>query len=86
MTAGDGQTPGEFIDDTLITTKVKTAIIDDPKLSAFEINVDTYQGNVQLSGFVDSQDEINRAAGIAQKVEGVKSVTNNLQLKKPLSK
>ncbi len=81
-----GRTVGEVIDDALITTKVKAAFVDDPKLSAFAINVDTHEGKVQLSGFVDSPENISRAAEVAQKVEGVKSVTNSLQLKNPLSK
>jgi osmotically-inducible protein OsmY len=80
------RTPGEFIDDALIAARIKAAFIDDPKLSAFAITVDTYKGNVQLSGFVDSQEDINRAAEVAREIQGVKSVKNNLQLKNPAVK
>jgi osmotically-inducible protein OsmY len=81
MAAGSAESAGEYIDDAVITAKVKAAIAADDKLSAFEINVETLKGVVQLSGFVDTHDEITRAAQVAQKVEGVKSVTTNIQLK-----
>lgn len=86
VAAGGGESAGEYIDDAVITTKVKAAIADDDKLSAFDIKVETYKGNVQLSGFVNSHDEITSAAEIAQKVEGVKSVKTDLQLKEEKSK
>ena len=72
---------GEYIDDSLITTKVKAAIINEPSLKVSEINVETFKGVVQLSGFVSSQDDINRAAAIARGVKGVKSVKNDMHLK-----
>ncbi|WP_442497767.1 BON domain-containing protein [Methylobacter sp. sgz302048] len=86
MAAGGGETAGEYVDDAMITSKVKAAIVGDSRLSAFDVNVETHQGVVQLNGFVDSQEAINAAAEVAQRVEGVKSVDNNLQLKNPLSK
>jgi osmotically-inducible protein OsmY len=86
VAAGNGQSAGDYIDDAVITTKVKAAIAADDKLSAFGINVDTLKGVVQLSGFVDTHDEITRAAEVARKVEGVKSVTTNIQLKDEKSK
>lgn len=86
IAAGGGQTAGEYVDDAMITTKVKTALANDSRVSAFDINVETQQGVVQLSGFVDSQEAISAATEVAQRVEGVKSVGNNLQLKTPGSK
>jgi osmotically-inducible protein OsmY len=86
VAVGNGQSAGAYIDDALITTKVKAAIAADDKLSAFAINVETLKGVVQLSGFVDTHDEITRAAEVARKVEGVKSVTTNIQLKDEKSK
>jgi osmotically-inducible protein OsmY len=73
---------GEFVDDSVITTKVKTAVLDDVSLkSAGEIHVETFKGIVRLSGSVSSQAEINKAVEVASKVGGVKSVTNDLKLK-----
>ncbi len=72
---------GEYIDDTVITTKVKTAIFNDSELKSSEINVETFKGVVQLSGFVSSRDDINTAVRVARDVKGVKSVTNNMELK-----
>lgn len=72
---------GEYIDDTVITTKVKAALIDDPALKATEINVETFKGVVQLSGFVKTETEIARAIEVTRKIEGVKSVKNDIQLK-----
>ncbi len=72
---------GEYIDDTVITTKVKAAIFEDPALSSAEINVETFKGVVQLSGFVSSQADIDRAVELAGRVSGVKSVKNDMQLK-----
>ena len=72
---------GEYIDSTVITTKVKTAIFNEPTLKTLEINVETFKGVVQLSGFVNSQAEIDKAAEIVEKVKGVKSVKNDMQLK-----
>jgi osmotically-inducible protein OsmY len=72
---------GEYVDDTVITTKVKAAILDDPSLKSAEINVETFKGIVQLSGFVSSQANINRAVDVARSVAGVKSVKNDMRLK-----
>lgn len=72
---------GEYIDDALITTKVKAAIFNEPTLKATEINVETFKGKVQLSGFVSSQADINKATEIARGVKGVTSVKNDMRLK-----
>ena len=72
---------GEYFDNTVITTKVKAAIFDEPTLKTFEIKVETFKGVVQLSGFVNSQSDIDKAVEIAQQVTGVKSVMNDMQLK-----
>lgn len=73
---------GEFTDDAALTAKVKIAIATDVGArAASAINVETYKGVVQLSGFVDSQDMANRAVESAQKVSGVKSLKNDLRLK-----
>ena len=72
---------GEYFDNTVITTKVKVAIFDEPTLKTFEIKVETFKGVVQLSGFVNSQSDIDKAVEIAQQVTGVKSVMNDMQLK-----
>lgn len=72
---------GEYIDDTVITTKVKARILDEPGLKSAEINVETFKGVVQLSGFVKSQADINRAAELARGVRGVTSVKNDMRLK-----
>lgn len=72
---------GEYVDDTVITTKVKTAIFNEPTLKSAEINVETFKGVVQLSGFVSSQEDINRAVAVARGVSGVVSVKNDMQLK-----
>jgi osmotically-inducible protein OsmY len=70
-----------YLDNTVITAKVKAAIFDEPGLKSAEINVETFKGEVQLSGFVSSQANIDKAVEIASKVKGVKSVKNNMQLK-----
>ena len=72
---------GEYVDDTVITTKVKTAILAEPTLKAAEINVETFKGVVQLSGFVSSPAAETTAVALAGKVEGVKSVKNDMRLK-----
>jgi len=72
---------GEYIDDTVITTKVKAAILNESTLKVAEINVETFKGVVQLSGFVAQQADINKAAEVARSVKGVKSVKNDLRLK-----
>lgn len=72
---------GEYIDDTVITTKVKAAIFNDPSLKSAEINVETFKGTVQLSGFVNSRADINQAVAVARGVKGVTSVRNDMRLK-----
>ena len=75
-----GQSIGQYIDDSVITVKVKAAIINDPLLKASEIKVTTENGTVWLSGTLDSQEKINRAIEVAKNQENVKSVQNNLTL------
>ena len=70
------------MDDSVITTKVKSLLAADDFLKSFEISVETYKGIVQLSGFVDSQKAVDKAGEIASSVKGVKSVKNNLNVKK----
>ena len=72
---------GEYVDDTVLTTKVKAAILDNPSLKTSEINVETFKGVVQLSGFVSTRDDINKAIEVARRVNGVKSVKNDMRLK-----
>jgi osmotically-inducible protein OsmY len=80
MTGRSG--PGEVIDDSLISSKVKAAFAADPEVKATEVQVETYKGVVQLSGFVDNEQMVRRAVEIARGVKGVKSVKNNLLLRK----
>ena len=75
------ESTGQYLDDTVITSKVKTQLATDDFLKSFQISVETYKGTVQLSGFVDSQTAIDRAGQIARDVGGVKSVKNNLIVK-----
>lgn len=72
---------GEYVDDSVITTKVKTAILSEPGLKVSEINVETFKGVVQLSGFVSSSADMKSAVRVASAVKGVKSVKNDMQLK-----
>jgi osmotically-inducible protein OsmY len=72
---------GEYVDDTVITTKVKAAIFNEPSLKSAQINVETFRGTVQLSGFVSSRAEINKAAEVARGVGGVTSVKNDIRLR-----
>lgn len=75
------ESTGAYIDDSVITTKVKAALFKEPTLKSTEINVETFKGVVQLSGFVNSQADINRAVEVTRKVEGVRSVKNDMRLK-----
>ncbi len=75
------ESTGEYIDDSAITTKVKSAILGDPALKVFQINVETFKGEVQLSGYVDSAKNVEKAGEVARSVGGVKSVKNNLNVK-----
>jgi osmotically-inducible protein OsmY len=72
---------GEYVDDSVITTKVKAAIFNEPTLKSAEINVETFKGVVQLSGFVSSQSNINKAVEVARGVAGVTSVKNAMRVK-----
>jgi len=72
---------GEYIDDSVITAKVKAGIFSDASLKSSEINVETFKGVVQLSGFVNSQADINRAVQVARGVKGVTSVKNDMRVK-----
>jgi osmotically-inducible protein OsmY len=75
------ESTGEYIDDTTITTKVKTAIFNEPSLKVTQINVKTYKGAVQLSGFVNSYADVYTAGSVARAVKGVASVDNDIKLK-----
>lgn len=72
---------GEYLDDTVITTKVKAAVFNEPSLKSDEINVETFKGAVQLSGFVSSEENIKKAVEIARSVKGVTSVKNDMRVK-----
>ena len=74
---------GEFTDDAALTAKVKTAIATDAGArTASAVNVETYRGVVQLTGFVDSEDQASRAVSAAKKVQGVRSVKNDIRIKR----
>ena len=75
------ESTGQYIDDTAITTSVKAAIFGEPGLKSAEINVETFKGRVQLSGFVSTRANIDRAVQLAQGVNGVTSVGNDMRLK-----
>lgn len=84
--AGCAPTPtrqgaGEYLDDTVITSKVKAALARDPEVKATEVQVDTFKGRVQLSGFVSSRESAKRAVELAQQVQGVKEVKDNTTVK-----
>jgi osmotically-inducible protein OsmY len=75
------ESPGEYVDDAIITTKVKAAVLEEPSLKSAEINVETLKGTVQLTGFVNSRADIDKAVQVAKGVKGVKSVKNDMILK-----
>jgi hyperosmotically inducible protein len=77
-----GTTVGTKIDDSVVTTRVKSALLGDPTIKSFDIAVVTRKGEVQLSGFVNNQDQIDHAIKIARSVPGVHSVTNKMSIKK----
>ena len=81
--AGDRyrESTGEYIDDSTITTKVKAKFAKDPVVSAMQVKVETFKGVVQLSGFVDSQEQADRAVQLARDVKGVQEVKNNISVK-----
>jgi osmotically-inducible protein OsmY len=72
---------GEYLDDSVITTKVKAGIVGEPGLKSSEINVETFKGVVQLSGFVNSREDMDAATKVARGVKGVTSVKNDMRLK-----
>ena len=75
------ESTGEYVDDSVITAKVKALLAEDDFLKSFQISVETNKGTVELSGSVDSQDALNKAGQIARSVKGVQSVKNNLIVK-----
>ena len=75
------ESAGEYVDNSVITTKVKSLLAADDFLKSFQINVETYKGSVQLGGFVDSQKAVDKAGEIARSVKGVISVKNDLIVK-----
>lgn len=75
------ESTGQYVDDTAITAKVKSAILNDATLKSAEINVETFKSVVQLSGFVNSAADIQRAVHLAQGISGVSSVRNDMRLK-----
>ena len=75
------ESTGEYVDDSVITTKVKAKLADDDFFKSFQISVETYKGIVQLSGFVNSRQAVNKASEIVRTVQGVKSVKNDLIVK-----
>lgn len=72
---------GQYVDDSVITTKVKAGILHEPGLKSAEINVETFKGVVQLSGFVANPSSISKAGEVASSINGVKSVQNDLHVK-----
>lgn len=75
------QSTSEYVDDSWITTKVKSEIFSEPSLKVAQVNVETYQGVVQLSGFVESNAAMSKAVEVARSVKGVKSVKNDMRLR-----
>ena len=75
------ESTGEYIDDASITTKVKAAFVKDPVVKALQVNVDTFKGVVQLSGFVDTAEQKSRAEQVARGINGVGNVKNNISVK-----
>ena len=75
------ESAGEYLDDSVITTKVKAKLLDDKDVSGLAINVETFKAVVQLSGFVKNEAERQKAAQLARSVDGVKSIKNDIQIK-----
>lgn len=75
------ESTGQYVDDSVITSKVKANIFEEPSLKTMQINVKTFKGVVQLSGFVDSPQSVTRAGQVAATVDGVRSVENDLLVK-----
>ena len=76
-----GTTVGTEIDDSVVTARVKSALLDDPHVKSYGFKIETRKGEVQLSGFVDSLEQIDRAIAVTRRVAGVKSIENNVSLK-----
>ena len=75
------ETPGEYVTDAWITTKIKAALVEDPQVKATEVNVETYKGTVQLSGFVSSDAAMHQAVRVARGTKGVTGVRNDIRIK-----
>ena len=75
------ESTGEYVDDSVLTSKVKAAILEEANLKSLQINVETFKGVVQLSGFVDSTEHVARAGEVAARIHGVKEVKNDLVAK-----
>ena len=75
------ESTGQYVDDSVITTRVKTAILNEPSLKVMQINVETYKSAVQLSGFVNTGAEMSKAVDLARGVKGVSSVKNDMRLR-----
>ncbi len=75
------ESTAEYVDDSVITTKVKAAILNEPSLKVAEINVETFKGRVQLSGFVKSRADMSKAVEVARAVKGVTAVANDMRIK-----
>lgn len=75
------ESTGEYVDDTMITAKLKAALFRDPQVSGFQVNVETFKGQVQIAGFVDSAAQKLKAEQIARSLPGVKAVTNSIVVK-----
>jgi osmotically-inducible protein OsmY len=75
------ESTGEFFDDTWITTKVKAALLEDPQVKSGEVNVETFKGAVQLSGFVSSSAAMQQAVKVTRGIQGVTSVKNDMRIK-----
>ena len=75
------ESTGQYVDDSVITTRVKAAIFNEPSLKSTEINVETFKGSVQLSGFVRSNADIDKAVALTRQVGGVTAVKNDMRLK-----
>ena len=75
------ESAGEYIDDAVITTKVKASILDQPSLKSSEISVETFKGTVYLSGFVASRSQIEKAGDVARSINGVRAVKNDIRLR-----
>ena len=75
------ESTGQYVDNSVLTAKVKTAIFNEPTLKSSEITVQTYKGEVQLSGFVSSIEQTNKAVEVAKSIPGVISVKNDMRVK-----